>query len=273
MKKFVLPLLRDEVNLPCYVYCVGGMEDQTPIRRPYGYPQYIWLHTIKGKGKLSLDGEDHILGENNGILVYPGVAHEYFALEQPWETHWVAFQGFGVKALLQTLGLSRSEVFSLHNQQLLDRLLNEIFISAMTNSPEGGLKSSARLYNFLMELIHCLDHDRTRLKVTAYSRLQPVLTYMEENYGGDLTLEQLAAVIGASPQYLCRIFKQSIKMSPIVYLTRLRLQKAKEILLDQNGISVTETGRKTGFHDTSYFCSVFKQQEGVTPLEFRRSYQ
>ncbi|CAG7621965.1 HTH-type transcriptional activator RhaR [Paenibacillus solanacearum] len=272
MKKFILPLLQGEVLLPFYVYCVGGTADQPPIRRLGGYPYYIWLHTVKGKGKLYLEQSVHTLREHTGVLIYPGSAHEYYSLESPWETHWVAFQGYGVAPLLKQIGLERSSVYHLSNMQLLDRRLNDIYMSSKVSGPDSGMTSSGKLYSFLIDLKNGLHPDRARSQATAHSRLQPVFAYMESHYRDDLSLDRLAVLIGASPQYLCRIFKQTVQMSPVIYLTRLRLQKAKELLVDNHERTVGETAASVGFHDTSYFCSVFKQYEGMTPLEFRKSY-
>ena len=270
MKTFVLPIITDENRLPFYVYCIGGMENQVPIDRPDGYPYYIWLHCVRGSGKLVLEQMEYVLRPNMGLLIFPGVAHKYQALDQPWETHWVAFQGYAVKPLLDALDLRRSGIFPLNNLPLLDRLLNDIFVAARSNSPNRGLQTSAKLYAFLGELKHCLGSDRSRDRAAAQHRLEPVLALMEKQYGNDLTLERMAEAIGTSPQYLCRIFKRVFQVSPFAYLTKLRLQKAKELLIEQPGLSVSETAKQVGFHDASYFCALFRRHEGVTPLEFKK---
>jgi AraC-like DNA-binding protein len=273
MTPFILPLIAEEHLLPFYVYCVGGMTNQTPIRRPNGYLHYIWLHTVRGAGMLWLDGSEYLLKKETGVLLHPGVPHEYHAVQEPWETHWVAFQGFGVAPLLQRIGLTKSGVFPIGNLPRLDRLLQEIFIASDESGRDPGLKGSAKLYHFLTELKGCLYQDKSRSGEAAYQRIRPVLTYMEQHYASDLSLDQLAALIGTTPQYLCRVFKQTVQMSPIGYLTRLRLQKAKELLARLNDKTVAEISALVGYHDPSYFCSVFKQYEGLSPMEFRRSHR
>ncbi|WP_028552580.1 AraC family transcriptional regulator [Paenibacillus sp. UNC451MF] len=273
MKKYVLPILTSEAQLPFYVYSVGGMESQNPVRRLRGYPHYVWLHTIRGTGKLILDGVEHILTEQSGLLLYPQSSYAYFALEEPWETHWVAFSGHAVDSFLQYMEFRHSQVFEELNVQLLDRFINEIYVSALSNHPESGLISSGKLYSFLIEMCRSVNQEQSRLNSTTYNRLQPVLSHIENNLSDDISLDHLASIIHVSPQYLCRLFKQSLQMSPVVYLIRLRLQKAKELLLEQDDLPVAEIGVRVGFQAASYFCSVFKQHEGMTPLEFRKSYR
>lgn len=272
MKRCVLPMITDEVQLPFYVCTVGGMENQNQVSRPNGYPYYVWLHTIRGTGKLTLDGTAYELGAATGMLLYPDSSYEYEATGEPWETHWVAFQGYAVEEFLKHRGLHRSGVFTLQNIQKLDHLVGDIFLSVLSHHPDSGLMSSGKLYSFLIELVQSINRERTHSNENAYSRLQPVIAYMENHLGGDLSLDGLASVIGTSPQYLCRMFKHVVQMSPMVYLTRIRLQKAKELLLESRELPIAEIAGRVGFQTASYFCAVFKQNEGMTPVEFRKSY-
>jgi YesN/AraC family two-component response regulator len=59
-------------------------------------------------------------------------------------------------------------------------------------------------------------------------------------------------------------------MRPFEYLTGIRIQKAKEMLTGSGSFKLTEIARSSGYNDTSYFCAVFKEHEGVTPIEFRK---
>ncbi|MBE1443122.1 AraC family transcriptional regulator [Paenibacillus sp. OAS669] len=273
MNKFVLPIITSEKQLPFYVYSVGGMVNQTPIRRLHGYPHYVWLHTIRGAGKLLLNGVEHSLTEQSGLLLYPESSYVYSAVEEPWETHWVAFSGHAVGSFLQQTGLHSSQVFKHINLQLLDRLINDIYVSALSNHPDSGLLSSGKLYSFLIELSRSVNQEHYETSSSTYHRLQPVLSHIEAHLSEDISLDQLAEIIRVSPQYLCRLFKQSLQMSPVMYLIRLRLQKAKELLLDQEELSVADIGSRVGFQAPSYFCAVFKQHEGMTPLEYRKYYK
>jgi len=272
MKRFVMPLITNKELLPVYVYTVGGMENQSPIDREDGYSEFIWLHTIKGKGKLIVDGTEYTMKADMGILLYPETAHRYYAVEEPWETHWVAFNGFGVRALLQLAGMNGTELFYRCNTRLLERHLYDIFTAAIGGHADIGLTTSARLYSFLTELPACVKGEQEGARFSTGGLLEQALTYMERHYASNFSLDEMAAAIGISHQYVCRIFNQTMRMTPGAYLTRLRLQKAKELLIGGDG-SVAETGRQAGFQDSSYFCRLFRQHEGVTPLEYRKKYR
>ncbi|MEF3302763.1 AraC family transcriptional regulator [Paenibacillus sp. GYB003] len=271
MKKFVVPMIANKSLLPVYVYSVGGMANQSRISRENGYAEFIWLHTVKGKGRLVLEGAEYVMKPGMGMLVYPGSAHHYEAVEEPWETHWVAFNGPGVRPLLQLSHMNRSELFTLCNTRLLERHIHDIYTAAIMKTPDMSLKTSGKLYGFLVDLPACVA-ERMRPNSPAGALLERALDYMERHYAGGFSLEELAASIGVTHQYVCRIFKQTMQMTPGAYLTKLRLQKAKELLIGTR-LSVAETGKSVGFHDSSYFCHLFRHHEGVTPSEYRRNYR
>lgn len=97
-----------------------------------------------------------------------------------------------------------------------------------------------------------------------------VLQHIEEKYALQIKLCDLAAAAGVSEQHLCRLFKKNFGLTPIEYLTKVRLQHAKEQLI-YSPKSIGEISLDTGFPDSSYFTVVFKKYEKTTPGEYRGS--
>ena len=92
---------------------------------------------------------------------------------------------------------------------------------------------------------------------------------MEDNFSLGITLEDIAKVASVTPSHLCRVFKKRYGMSVFKFLTQLRIQKSKEMLMKFPDMAIKEVAERSGFNDTSYFCMVFKRMEGITPSEFR----
>lgn len=92
--------------------------------------------------------------------------------------------------------------------------------------------------------------------------------YIEAHYMEDISLQDAAKLLRYSDAYFCRFFKQNFDKSFIMYLSELRIKKAKE-LLDDITINVKDIGQRVGYHDSSYFTKVFKRITGVTPSEYR----
>ena len=72
-----------------------------------------------------------------------------------------------------------------------------------------------------------------------------------------------------SPSYICKIFKQEMGESPINYLIRIRMEKARNLLLQEEGYSVKEIACLVGYEDIYQFSKLFKKYYGVAPSYFR----
>lgn len=83
-----------------------------------------------------------------------------------------------------------------------------------------------------------------------------------------ITMEELCQVTELSKQQLCRLFKRYLNSRPMEYISKRRLQAAKE-LLSSTDMSVEDISEKVGFCSGSYFCKLFSRYEGMTPTQFR----
>ena len=92
--------------------------------------------------------------------------------------------------------------------------------------------------------------------------------YINANYTKNITLEDLSMAVNVSSYYLSRIFKENTGENFIDYLTRLRIERAKE-LLGTTSYSMKEIGVMSGYSDPNYFSKTFKKNVGVTPTEYR----
>lgn len=97
---------------------------------------------------------------------------------------------------------------------------------------------------------------------------EQIRQYMEEHYMEDICLQDAAAQLHYSDAYFCKFFKNNFDKNFIVYLSELRIEKAKELLADLT-VNIKDIGQKVGYRDSSYFTKVFKRITGVTPSEYR----
>jgi AraC family transcriptional regulator len=97
-----------------------------------------------------------------------------------------------------------------------------------------------------------------------------VAAYIEDHLAEDITIGDLAKIVDLSPFHFARAFKTSFGVSPHQYHLRTRIGHAKRLLAVQ-GASVTETGLRTGFGETSSFTRAFKNIALQSPSEYRRS--
>jgi len=96
-----------------------------------------------------------------------------------------------------------------------------------------------------------------------------VQDYLEENLSLPLTRESVAKRFHITPNYLSHIFQKSGSVGFNEYLTRVRLEKAKQLLRGYD-LKVKEIAHNCGFVDSNYFCRVFKRYTERSPSEYRR---
>lgn len=103
-----------------------------------------------------------------------------------------------------------------------------------------------------------------------YSELDEVIAYIHQNIYEPLSLLKLAGHVAYSPYHFTRIFKERVGLSPLYYVSSLRIQKAKELLL-RTDLSVRDIGLEIGQQSLGTFTSRFTERVGMTPSEFRNS--
>ena len=126
----------------------------------------------------------------------------------------------------------------------------------------------------------CIDS----LKISLYQRRvsdQPeaqeertiagITRYLQEHLSEDVSLSSLAEIFHLNPQYISQLFKNEIGVNFLSYLTSIRMEKAKKLLLSTSA-SVAEVAQQSGYADYRVFTKVFKKAEGCTPSQFRRDF-
>lgn len=94
-----------------------------------------------------------------------------------------------------------------------------------------------------------------------------VKLYISANAGKKLTLNEVAAAFGLSPNYLSSLFKKNSEMGFTEFVNYTKIQRAKE-LMDKGNLKVYEVSLELGFESAFYFSKVFKKVEGYSPSEY-----
>ena len=100
--------------------------------------------------------------------------------------------------------------------------------------------------------------------------LRRVIDYIEADLSRPFTIEGLAQVAGVSPRHFMRAFRESAGLTPMRFVYGLRLERAKEFLLDPRR-TATEVALDCGFSHAQHFSTAFKKATGITPSDFRRA--
>ena len=96
-----------------------------------------------------------------------------------------------------------------------------------------------------------------------------MVKYLQENFSHDLSMQGLADKFGFTTEYLGKIFKKNTGETPQKYLTKLRMNEAKRLLLSSPEMEIQKIGELVGYKNAFYFSRAFKNYTGVHPTEFR----
>lgn len=259
-----------DLKLPVYITNAGGWRNQEPMHREKGFPDYQWIQTVSGSGQLEVGGKLYTVSKGQGMFLLPNEKHGYAPVKEPWTVKWVTFNGAHMPDVLASMHFDTSAVLYLTNPDITLNKINDIVSLLQTEDPLRGAECSALGYQLLLDLFLYASRSEVRSKRQHAEQLAPAFLFIEEHFHEAVSLQQLADRLGVTPQHTCLLFQQTLGIRPFAYLTRYRLRKAKELLLQDPPMEIKDVARKVGYEDSSYFIKLFKKQEGVTPSSFRK---
>lgn len=98
-----------------------------------------------------------------------------------------------------------------------------------------------------------------------------IIRYLQEHLDKEISLNILADEFHLSSQYISQLFKSEIGVNFLAYLTSIRMERAKKLLL-ATSLSIGEISEKCGYADYRVFTKAFKKEEGSTPSQYRRNF-
>ena len=136
-------------------------------------------------------------------------------------------------------------------------------------SPHCNTEIHSYLALIIIKLIEKSKHIYKSKNNNGTNYLDKALEYIEQNSENEIYLEQIAQEIHISPNYLSKIFKENTGMGITEYITRLRVAKAEQLIIETE-LSITEIAFLCGFGSQSSFSRAFNKYSGCSALEFKR---
>lgn len=170
------------------------------------------------------------------------------------------------------------EVFQCFRYDMINTLLkvaSDYQITDKNNQLVEGLLHTTTIREFDAAIVHFLEEAKSyyeNLLVHPEKDLvSEVRDYLDRNYTDhDININWLGDYFHISPSYLSRQFKEQMGISPLSYLSSLRIAKSRELLVNSDE-TITKIAEKCGFLSNEVFIRSFKKETGITPGEFRKS--
>ena len=243
--------------------------------RPMGRRDYQLLYVATGKAYFYYGQNDEevlVAPAGHMILYRPGEYQRYqYFLEDSPEVYWVHFTGYEADALLSQIGFldtTHLHCGTGHNfQEIFLRMIRELQVKRPCHEEMLAL--------FLRQLFTQMH--RSRLEVTSleyrYSEeMEETIHYFNEAFSQEISIEEYARSRHMSVCWFIRSFKRYMGMTPLQYITSIRINKAKE-LLKVTAYTVQEIGNIVGYDNPLYFSRIFRKNTGCSPSQYRENTQ
>ena len=103
------------------------------------------------------------------------------------------------------------------------------------------------------------------------SAVDTVIQHMTANYETEISLDELSGLVHLNKSYLIRLFKKEIGLTPMEYLSKIRIQQSRWYLIKSDE-TISGISERCGFHRSAYNIARFKQEYGITPHQYRKQF-
>lgn len=231
---------------------------------------YQLLYISKGRGWYHETPEKRIeIKSGTTLIIPPYTWHSYYPDKKSgWQEYWIGFRGshvdsrynngfFNSDKIIHPIGL-REHIVDLYKEAL------EIACKEKT----GYQQILASISNSILAYVIYYDSNDGATKDSVAEKMDQARTIMRESMLTGITPEEVAEKINMSYSWFRKTFKEYTNVSPAHYITQLKLQKAKMMLLNSS-MSIKEIAFYLNYEDTAYFSAIFKKYVGCSPSEYK----
>ncbi len=244
---------------------------------------FEFVYITKGKGRYSLLGNNIEYCENSLLLTPPHLLHSYEPLGsvEYLFVHFDFFYGFSdlfteyqnktdeaipIAVCVEALELPLfSTKVPFGFTTAMENLINLLTNAAPETKIFLQLRAKALLLEMLTFLLTTQNHVYNAKDMPYFFRS---IDYIRNNYAKKITVGEMASRAGLCEAHFIVKFGKTFGITPQQYLESIRINKAKELMIDKT-IKLSEISERVGFSDAFYFSKVFKKREGMAPAQFR----
>ncbi len=234
----------------------------------------VLLAVAGGKGVLVTDGRTYEL-EAGSVILLPAHSQAALIAQLPQPLHaYTLLIGTHEEARSLPAGAkirksevaAASHVMFIPTEPAIVAHMEELYLHRLPVSEARHVLNQLRFHQVIHQL---LEHQEAKLAAGGRPSIERSIAYLENHYNEKVTREQLSAIAGVSHSHYSILFKQFTGFSPNEYLSRLRINRAKELLMTGTS-TLREIALKVGYKDEFYLSRRFKQQTGTSPSVFIR---
>ena len=257
----------------CMTESVGIYQNVTnhAVNRKKGSLGNFNIHYVAGgKGYVEHEGKRHELQRGEAVMYFPFQEQIYYTSESdPWDIRWVHFYGRGLQEYMVERGMQKHTLWRLRDGEQWEQAHLALLEEAEANKLLNSTRLSTLTYSVIAEFMSQAEPLTGTRSGKTGERIIELLPLMQEEACQPFILEEWAEKAGISTHYFCKLFRQTMRMTPMEFITRSRLQMAKQWLLERPDDNIGVIAEEAGYPSASYFNRRFLEHEGITPSEYR----
>ncbi|MBQ8685653.1 MAG: helix-turn-helix domain-containing protein [Clostridia bacterium] len=241
----------------------------SPLPYPRKQGRYTLHFVVSGHGYLIVNGEKFTINPHDVFCLDNECTFSYYPdKNDPWEYVFFVFDGERAVDYKTTPDFSNTNpVKSCRHPQKITSMLASALQKKENGRPISYFEVTA-LFFLLLDSVTDTESDREFFYESSF--IEEVKDFVQMKYlEPEFNVKYLCDCMHISHSHLCRIFKQSEKMSIISYINQLKMARAEELLLTTN-FTITEVSYMSGYREYEYFLRLFKRMHGVSPTEYRK---
>lgn len=225
---------------------------------------------LSGKGTLYYRDNEYQLRRGQVVFMNSHEAHTYFSdRREPLGMCWIEFLGSDSRRMMDEIIKRYMPV--VENVNLFKAVVERISKIQQKLLCNMEYKVSPDLYEMLYFLIQEKQSIITRDKNNITMPWENMEKYILAHLNQEISNQELATLCGVSESYFMKCFRANYCMTPQRYIQKKKILKTR-YLLTQTSKSISQIAEELGFCNDSHLCRVFKKNEGVTPLKYRKKY-
>lgn len=243
---------------------VGHIKVNPKQKAIYRRNLYILHYVVDGKGVFC--GQP--FKKNDCYFVQPKELEEIEAdATNPYETYWIMFKGPAARDILDKCKIPQQN--SVFKFDKVDECA-KIIANALNINPTNPIEEAFNL-QAAFDSVMSIHFSSITPEITDYTVAEKVRDYLKTSYRDKSTsIEDIAVKLNFSRSYIYTLFKKKYGVSPQDYLVNLRINNAKELLLNEKKLPISDVAFAVGYDDALYFSKLFHKKVGVSPKEFKK---
>lgn len=224
---------------------------------------FLFHYVISGSGVLNAanaNGEtvSYPVHSGEGFMIFPHQVCTYIAdADDPWEYTWMEFDGLRAKELIEQTGLSVSSPVYRTKDTALGNVMKDEMLYITSHSDASPYHLIGHLYLFVDALIRsCASAREAKENNLRDFYIRQALSYIEQNYQNEITIEDIAASCRLNRSYFGKIFHEHVGKSPQEFLITYRMTKAAD-LLKLTSLPIGEISTAVGYVNQLHFFACF----------------